>query len=284
MLLTTLGNKKMGIKTYKPTSPGMRWFTVSDFKELTKGAKPEKSLLVPLKSTGGRNLHGRITSLHRGGGHKKMLRLIDFSREKRDVPAKILSIQYDPNRSGRIALLQYADGEKRYIISPLGLRVGDEIVTAVNAEIKIGNAMELRNIPPGIPICNVELKKGKGGQVARSAGNSCTIMAKEEDYAHVKLPSGEVRLISLDCYATIGQIGNVEHDAISLGKAGRSRHLGIRPRTRGVAKNPVDHPMGGGEGKSSGGRHPTTPWGKITKGLKTRKAKPSDNFIIKRRK
>ena len=213
-----------------------------------------------------------------------MLRLIDFKRDKRNVPAKVLSIQYDPNRNARIALLQYSDGEKRYIISPLGLKINDEVITAPNAEIKIGNAMELRNIPPGIPICNVELKNGKGAQIARSGGNSCVILAKEGDYAHVKLPSGEARLIPLDCYATIGQIGNAENDAISIGKAGRSRYLGIRPRVRGVAKNPVDHPMGGGEGKSSGGRHPTTPWGKITKGLKTRKAKPSDRFIIKRRK
>lgn len=274
----------MGIKTYKPTSPARRWVTGFDFKELTKDAKPEKSLLVPLKKTGGRNVHGRITSRHRGGGHKRMLRLVDFTREKHNIPARVLSIQYDPNRSSRIALLQYADGEKRYIVSPLGLRVNDEIIAAPNAEIKIGNAMELRNIPPGIPICNVELKKGKGGQIARGAGNSCTILAKEGEYAHVKLPSGEIRLIPLDCYATIGQIGNVENDAISLGKAGRSRYLGKRPYSRGVAKNPVDHPMGGGEGKSSGGRHPTTPWGKITKGLKTRKSKLSDKFIIKRRK
>ena len=274
----------MGIKSYKPTSPGIRWLRGFEFKELTKGAKPEKSLLAPLKKKGGRNSRGRITSRHRGGGHKRKLRLVDFVREKRNMPAKVLSIQYDPNRSGRIALLQYDDGEKRYIISPLGLRVDDEIIAAPNGEIKIGNAIELRNIPAGIPICNVEIKKGKGAQVARSAGNSCTIMAKEGDCAHVKLPSGEIRLVPLDCYATIGQVGNVERDATSLGKAGRSRYLGIRPRTRGVAKNPVDHPMGGGEGKSSGGRHPTSPWGKIAKGLKTRKAKPSDKFIIKRRK
>lgn len=274
----------MGIKTYKPTSSGIRWVKGSDFKELSGGATAEKSLLVPLKRTGGRNFHGRITARGRGGGHKKMLRLVDFVREKRNISAKILSIQYDPNRSARVALLQYQDGEKRYILSPLGLRVNDEIIAAPNAEIKIGNAMELRNIPPGIPICNVEMKKGKGGQIARSAGNSCTIMAKKGNYAHVKLPSGEVRLIHLDCYATIGQIGNVERDALSLGKAGKSRYLGIRPLSRGVAKNPVDHPMGGGEGKSSGGRHPTTPWGKATKGLKTRKTKPSDKLIIKRRK
>jgi len=273
----------MGIKSYKPTSPGIRWVKISDFSELTKGAKPEKSLLAPLKKSGGRNAHGRITSRHRGGGHKRMLRIVDFTREKRNVSAKVLSIQYDPNRKSRIALLQYTDGEKRYIISPLGLRVNDEIIAAPNTEIKIGNAMELRNMPPGIPICNVELKKGKGGQIARSAGNSCTIMSKEGDYAHVKLPSGEIRLILLDCYATVGQIGNVENYALSLGKAGRSRYLGRRPYSRGVAKNPHDHPMGGGEGKSSGGRHPTTPWGKITKGLKTRKSKRSNRFIIKRR-
>lgn len=274
----------MGIKTYKPTSPGMRWLKSFDFKELSKGAKPEKSLLAPYKKKGGRNFHGRITSRRKGGGHKRKLRLIDFVREKRDMPAKVLSIQYDPNRSGRIALLQYADGERRYIVSPLGLRVDEEIIAAPNAEIKIGNALELRNIPAGIPICNVEIKKGKGAQIGRSAGNSCTIMAKEEDYAHVKLPSGEVRLVPLDCYATIGQVGNVENDAISLGKAGRSRYLGRRPLSRGVAKNPVDHPMGGGEGKSSGGRHPCSPWGKLAKGLKTRKSKLSDKLIIKRRK
>ena len=274
----------MGIKAHKPTSPGMRWYKASDFKELTKGAKPEKSLLAPLKRTGGRNSQGRITSRHRGGGHKKKLRLVDFTREKRNMLAKVLSIQYDPNRTARIALLEYADGERKYTVSPLGLRVNDEIIAAPSAEIKIGNAIELRNIPPGIPICNVEIKKGVGGQVARSAGNSCTIMAKEGKYAHVKLPSGEIRLIPLDCYATIGQISNADHDAINLGKAGRSRYLGRRPYSRGVVKNPVDHPMGGGEGKSSGGRHPTTPWGKATKGLKTRKAKPSDKFIVKRRK
>jgi len=274
----------MGIKTYKPTSPGIRFVKGFDFEELTKGAKAEKSLLMPLRKTGGRNLHGRITSRHRGGGHKRQLRIIDFRRDKYNIPAKVLSIQYDPNRSARIALLGYADGEKRYIISPLGLRVNDEIISAPTAEIKTGNAMELRNIPPGIPIHNIELKMGKGGQIARSAGGSCLIMAKEGDYAHVKLPSGEIRLIHLDCYATVGQVSNVENDAISLGKAGKSRYLGRRPYSRGVAKNPHDHPMGGGEGKSSGGRHPTTPWGKCTKGLKTRKRKLSDKLILKRRK
>ncbi|MBL7072095.1 MAG: 50S ribosomal protein L2 [Candidatus Omnitrophica bacterium] len=274
----------MGIKSYKPTSAGKRWLKGFDFKDLDKNAKPEKSLLVPLKKHGGRNSHGRVTSRRKGGGHKQKLRIIDFVREKRDITAKVISIQYDPSRTGRVALLEYSDGDKRYIVSPLGLRVNDEIIAASSTEIKIGNAMELRHIPPGIPICNVEMKKGKGAQIARSAGNSCTIMAKEGNYAHVRLPSGEVRLISIDCFATVGQIGNVENDAIRLGKAGKSRYLGVVPRSRGVAKNPIDHPMGGGEGKSSGGRHPTTPWGKCTKGLKTRKAKPSDKLIIKRRK
>ncbi len=274
----------MGIKTYKPTSPAVRWLKRSDFKELTKNTAPEKSLLRPLKKAGGRNNRGRITSRRKSGGHKKNLRIVDFIREKHNIPAKVLSIQYDPNRSARIALLEYADGEKRYIISPLGLRANDEIISAPTAEIKIGNAMELRNIPAGIPIFNVELKKGKGGQIARSAGSSCIIMAKEGECGHVRLPSGEIRLIPLACYATIGQVSNVENDALSLGKAGASRYRGIKPLSRGVVKNPVDHPMGGGEGKSSGGRHPTTPWGKKTKGLKTRKTKASDKLILKRRK
>lgn len=281
--LISCARNKMGLKTYKPTSPGRRWLKGFDFEELTKGALPEKSLLAPLRKRGGRNNQGRITSPLKSGGHKRKLRIIDFVREKRNMPAKVLSIQYDPNRSGRVALLQYADGERKYIISPLGLRAGDEVMAAPNAEIKTGNAMEIRNIPPGIPICSVEIKKGKGAQVARSAGNSCTIMAKEGDYAQIRMPSGEIRLVPLDCYATIGQIGNIENDAISLGKAGTSRHLGIKPRSRAVAKNPVDHPMGGGEGKSSGGRHPCTPWGKPTKGYKTRKRKQSDRFILKRR-
>ncbi|MBN1871523.1 MAG: 50S ribosomal protein L2 [Candidatus Omnitrophica bacterium] len=274
----------MGIKAYKPTTSGIRWQKISDFKELSKNASPEKRLMVSLKKSGGRNSQGRITSRHRGGRHKRKLRIIDFAREKRNVPGRVVDIQYDPNRTGRIALIEFSDGEKRYIISPLGLKVNDSVIAAPSAEIKIGNAMQLRHIPAGIPICNVELKIGKGGQIARSAGNLCTIMAKEGKYAHVRLPSGEVRLISLDCYATIGQISNVDHEAISLGKAGKSRYLGRRPYSRGVVKNPHDHPMGGGEGKSSGGRHPTTPWGKITKGLKTRKSKSSDRYIIKRRK
>jgi len=274
----------MGIKSYKPTSAGIRWVKRSDLKEIDKKARPEKALLVPLKKSGGRNSQGRITSRHRGGGHKRMLRLIDFTRKRLNVPAKVLSVQYDPNRTGRIALLQYTDGEKAYILSPLGLRANDEIISAPAAEIKIGNAIELRNIPPGIPICNVELKKGRGGQVARSAGSSCMILSKEGPYAHLKMPSGEVRLVSLDCYATIGQISNAENEAISRGKAGSSRYLGKRPYSRGVVKNPIDHPMGGGEGKSSGGRHPVSPWGQASKGLKTRKSKQSDKWIVKRRK
>jgi len=273
----------MGIKKYKATTPSLRWTVGPDFKEITK-SKPEKSLVIRKKSSGGRNAYGRITMRHRGGGHKRKIRIVDHRRNKFDIPARVQAIEYDPNRTGRLALLNYADGEKRYIIAPLGLKVSDEVVSGKNVEIKIGNAMPLRNIPPGTPIYSIELKVGKGGQLVRSAGDSALIMAKEEPYAHVKLPSGEVRLITLDCFATIGQVGNVEQDAYMLGKAGRSRHMGIRPSTRGVAKNPHDHPMGGGEGKSSGGRHPTTPWGKPTKGLKTRKTKPSDKYILKRRK
>jgi len=274
----------MGIKNYKPTTAGMRWVKSSDFGDIAKKTKPEKSLLESIKKSGGRNSQGRITSRHRGGGHKRKLRTIDFTRSRHNVKARVLSIQYDPNRSARIALVQYEDGQKSYVISPLGLKISDEIVSAEKAEIKVGNAMTLKNIPPGIPVCNLELKKGKGGQIARSAGNSCMIMAKEGNFAHVKLPSGEIRLVDLGCFATIGQISNPDHDAISLGKAGRSRYLGKRPFSRGVVKNPIDHPMGGGEGKSSGGRHPCTPKGKPTKGLKTRKRKRSDKLIVKRRK
>lgn len=273
----------MGMKKYKPTTAGSRWMTGYDFKEITK-SKPEKSLITALKKKGGRNVYGRITVRGRGGGHKKNYRIIDFKRDKHDMPAKVMSIEYDPNRTCRIALLEYQDGEKRYILCPLGLKVGDELISGRNVEIKIGNSMPLENIPPGIPIHNIELQRGVGGKLARSAGNSCNIMAKEGGFTHIKLPSGEVRLIKSDCHATIGQIGNVEHDTLSIGKAGRARHLGIMPLSRGVAKNPHDHPMGGGEGKSSGGRNPTTPWGKITKGLKTRKSKHSDKYILKRRK
>lgn len=273
----------MAIKRYKPTSPGMRWKTTSRFDEITK-TKPEESLIIPRKRTGGRNVYGRITTRHIGGGHKQMIRLVDFKRDKAGMPAKVIAIEYDPNRSARLALLQYEDGEKRYIIAPDGLLVNTEVMSGENAEIKMGNALPLSSIPLGTPIYNIELKRGKGGQMVRSAGNMAVMLAKENGYAHVKLPSGEIRLVKLECYATIGQVGNIDHDTIVIGTAGRSRHLGIRPSVRGVAMNPVDHPMGGGEGKSSGGRHPTTPWGKITKGLKTRKSKPSDNYILKRRK
>ena len=274
----------MGIKQYKPQTSALRWTALSDFKEITTN-KPEKSLTEVLKKTGGRNSQGRITSQHRGGGHKRKYRVIDFKRDKMDIPAKVLSIEYDPNRSSRIALVQYEDNEKRYILWPAGLGKGDTVVSSKKEiDVKPGNAMPLRNIPPGNPIHNLEMKKGRGGKIVRSAGTYAQILAKEGDYAHLKLPSGEVRLIGLDCMATIGQLGNIEHDTISIGKAGRSRWLGRRPNVRGVAMNPVDHPMGGGEGKSSGGRHPCSPWGVKSKGLKTRKAKPSDRFIVKRRK
>lgn len=273
----------MALKTYSPRTPGIRWRKTADFSEITK-TKPEKALLVALRKSGGRNCYGRMTARRRGGGHKRKLRIIDFLREKRESSAKVFAIEYDPNRSARIALLGYPDGEKRYIICPVGLAVGDDIIsTDGEAEIKAGNNLRLRDIPTGIPVHNLEMTLGRGGQVARSAGNLCLIMAKEGEHAHVKMPSGEIRLVPLVCHATIGQVGNIEHDTISLGKAGKSRHLGIRPASRAVAKNPVDHPMGGGEGKSSGGRHPCTPWGKPTKGFKTRKRKPSDKFILKRR-
>ena len=274
----------MGIKQYKPRSPGLRWTALSDFKELT-ASKPEKSLTESIKKTGGRNFQGRVTSRWRGGGHKRRYRIIDFKRNKFDKPGKVLSIEYDPNRSSRIALVKYEDNDKRYILWPNGLNVGDIVISSMSeVEIKPGNTLTLRNIPPGIPIHNLEFKKGAGGKVVRSAGSSGQILAKENSCAHVKLPSGEVRLVGMDCMATIGQIGNIEHNAVSLGKAGRARWLGRMPRVRGVAMNPVDHPMGGGEGKSSGGRHPCSPWGMIAKGFKTRKTKQSDKYIVKRRK
>jgi len=272
----------MGIKKYKPTTPTRRWTSVSDFKEVTE-SRPEKSLTRILKKSGGRNVYGRITVRGRGGGHKRKFRIIDFKRDKFDVSGKVISVEYDPNRSSRIALIRYEDGEKRYILAPTELKVGDEVMSGKRAELKSGNTLPMANIPPGIPIHNIELHKGKGGQIARSAGGLAQILAKEGKFAHVRLPSGEVRLIHLDCQATIGQVGNVEHENISLGKAGRSRHMGIRPTSRGVVKNPVDHPHGGGEGKSSGGRHPVTPWGKPTKGFKTRKRKHSDKYIIRQR-
>ncbi|MEI6314646.1 MAG: 50S ribosomal protein L2 [Syntrophus sp. (in: bacteria)] len=272
----------MAIKTYKPTSPGRRFQTCSDFEEIT-ASKPEKSLLRPLKKSGGRNVNGRMTSRHIGGGHKRRYRLVDFRRDKIDIPARVASIEYDPNRSARIALLNYADGEKRYIISPDKIVVGDVLISGERADIKPGNAMPLKNIPLGTLIHNVELKIGRGGQIIRSAGSYGQLMAKEGGYAQIRLPSGEVRKIFLACKATIGQIGNIEHENISIGKAGRNRWLGKRPKVRGVAMNPIDHPMGGGEGKSSGGRHPCTPWGVPTKGHKTRTNKSTDKYIVKRR-
>jgi large subunit ribosomal protein L2 len=273
----------MPVKSFKPITPGTRFMTVSTFEEVTD-SKPNRSLVSSLSKSGGRNNRGRITSRRRGGGHKRAYRLIDFKRDKFEIPARVASIQYDPNRSANIALLSYADGEKRYILSPLGLKVGDTILSGEAPEIRVGNAMPLEKMPMGTLIHNVEMKKGKGGQLARGAGTYAQIVAKEGEYGQVRLPSGEVRMVRLECRATIGQVGNSEHENISIGKAGRSRWLGRRPKVRGVAMNPVDHPMGGGEGKSSGGRHPCTPWGKPTKGYKTRKKKPSDAFIIKRRK
>jgi len=273
----------MAVKAFKPTSPGRRFQTVSDFAEITS-TTPEKSLLLPLKKTGGRNSNGRITARHIGGGHKRRYRLIDFKRNKRDIPAKVVSIEYDPNRSARIALLHYNDGEKRYILAPIDLKVGDTVLAGENADVSSGNALPIRKIPVGTLIHNVELKLGKGGQLIRSAGSCGQLVAKENKYAHVKMPSGELRLIHIECYATIGQVSNSDHANISIGKAGRVRWLGKRPKVRGVAMNPVDHPMGGGEGRSSGGRHPCTPWGKPTKGYRTRKNRNTDKFIVRRRK
>ena len=272
----------MGIKSSKPTSPGKRFQTTSTFEDVTRKT-PEKSLLRPLNKKGGRNSNGRMTSRHKGGGHKRAYRLIDFKRDKDGIPAKVAFIEYDPNRSANIALLHYVDGEKRYILSPKNLFVGDTLVSGEGSEIRIGNALPLKVIPLGTHVHNIELNIGHGGQMARGAGSYCQLMAKEGKYAQVKLPSGEVRLIPLGCKATIGQVGNLEHEKISIGKAGRKRWLGKRPHVRGVAMNPVDHPHGGGEGKSSGGRHPVTPWGVPTKGYKTRVRKSSDRFIVKRR-
>ena len=275
----------MGIKTHKPTTPTMRYQVTSDFSEITK-TRPEKRLTVPMKKTGGRNAHGHMTSRFMGGGHKQMYRLIDFyRRDKAGVPAKVLSVEYDPNRSSRISLVQYPDGEKRYIVWPDGLAVGDTVTAGEEAEVKVGNAMPLRRIPPGQMIHNLEIQKNRGGQIVRSAGSAAMIQAKEGDVAHVKLPSGEVRLFSLDCWATIGQVGGAERKSLVVGKAGRSRWLGRKPHVRGVAMNPVDHPHGGGEGKSGQGNpHPVSPWGWHTKGRKTRnRNKYSQRVIVKRR-
>jgi large subunit ribosomal protein L2 len=272
----------MALISRKPTSAGRRFQTATDFAEITR-SEPEKSLVTSLKKSGGRNNYGRVTSRHRGGGHKRQYRLIDFKRNKLEVPAKVATIEYDPNRTTRIALLHYVDGEKRYILAPQDLRVGDMVVSSAVADIKPGNSLPLQNIPNGTLVHNVELKPGKGGQMARAAGSYAQLMAKEGTQAHLKLPSGEVRMVPVACRATIGQLSNVEQENVSLGKAGRKRWSGKRPHVRGVAMNPVDHPMGGGEGKSSGGRHPCTPWGVPTKGYKTRKPKASDRYIVKHR-
>jgi large subunit ribosomal protein L2 len=272
----------MALISRKPTSAGRRFQTATDFAEITR-SEPEKSLVRTLKKSGGRNNCGRVTVRHRGGGHKRRYRLIDFKRNKLEVPAKVATIEYDPNRTTRIALLHYVDGEKRYILAPQELQVGDMVVSSAEADIKPGNALPLQNIPTGTLVHNVELKPGKGGQMARAAGSYAQLMAKEGQQAHLKLPSGEVRMVPVNCRATIGQLSNVEQENVSLGKAGRKRWQGKRPHTRGVAMNPVDHPMGGGEGKASGGRHPCTPWGVPTKGYKTRKPKASDRYIVKHR-
>jgi large subunit ribosomal protein L2 len=272
----------MGIKTFKPTSPARRYYSVSDFKEITKST-PERSLTEHQTSTGGRNNNGRITSRFRGGGHKQRYRVIDFKRDKIGIPAKVASVEYDPNRTARIALLHYADGEKRYILAPDGIVVGATLIASRNADIKAGNSLTLRFIPPGTTIHNVELKKGKGGQLVRSAGVAAQLMAKDATWAQVRLPSGEIRKVHVDCRATVGQVSNADHNHIILGKAGRTRWLGRRPHNRGVTMNPVDHPMGGGEGRSSGGRHPCSPWGQLAKGYKTRNNKRTDGMIIRRR-
>ena len=272
----------MPVRKYRPTSPGRRFQSVSGFEEITK-ATPEKSLLLPLKRTGGRNALGRLTCRHQGGGHKRMYRVIDFRREKHGIPATVAAVEYDPNRSSRIALLHYADGEKRYILAPLGLNVGDHVMSGPEAEIRVGNALPLRNIPVGVSVHNIELTPGKGAQLVRTAGGTAQFVAKEGEYGLLRLPSGEMRKVRLACMATLGQVGNLDHENVSLGKAGRSRRRGILPSVRGVAMNPHDHPLGGGEGKSSGGRHPCSPWGK--REVKTRKrGKPSDRYIVKRRK
>ncbi len=272
----------MPIRSFKPTSPGRRFQTVQTFDEIT-AREPYKPLTEPLPKSGGRDHHGEITAWWRGGGHKRAYRNIDFKRDKRNIPAKVSTIEYDPNRSARIALVTYADGEKRYILQPLGLKVGDTIVAGDDVDILPGNALPLRNIPLGTLVHNVELRPGKGGQIARSAGAAVQVVAKEGQYVSVKMPSGEIRRLHMDCMATIGQVGNLDHENVSVGKAGRSRWLGRRPHVRGVAMNPVDHPLGGGEGKTSGGRHPVSPWGLPTKGYKTRRRKPSDRLIVQRR-
>ena len=273
----------MAIKKFKPTTPSRRYMTVASFDEITK-KEPEKSLLAPLKKTGGRNSNGRITSRRRGGGHKRRYRIIDFKRNKDGIPATVAAIEYDPNRSARIALLNYADGEKRYILAPDGVEVGDKLMSGKEADVKSGNSKKLKELPVGTIIHNIEMKPATGGQIARSAGSMAQLLAKEGKFAHIKMPSGEVRLIRQECKATIGQVGNINHENVVGGKAGRSRWKGKRPKVRGVVMNPHDHPHGGGEGKSPAGRHPVTPWGQPTMGKKTRKRKKSDEMIVRSRK
>ncbi len=274
----------MGVKEYKPTSAGRRFMSGLTFDEVSKD-KPEKSLLKPIKKTGGRNHSGKITTRHIGGGHKRRFRIIDFKRDKFEIPGKVAGVEYDPNRSANIALIHYIDGEKRYILAPLGVKAGDTVIASMkpDTEIKEGNALPLKFIPLGTFVHNIEMKPGKGGQLARSAGSYAQIVAKEGGYGHLRLPSGGVRLVNLTCMATIGQVGNIDHENITVGKAGKPRWLGVRPTVRGTAMNPVDHPLGGGEGRSKGGRHPCSPWGQLAKGKKTRKNKRTDKFIIKLR-
>jgi large subunit ribosomal protein L2 len=273
----------MAVKVYKPITPGLRGMTGYTFDEITK-SKPERSLIVARKKMSGRNSYGRITVRHQGGGNRQYIRLVDYKRDKRDIPARVAAIEYDPNRTARLALLFYADGEKRYIVAPLGLKVGDSILTSSSAEIRPGNSLPIANIPVGTMIHNIELKVGKGGQLVRAAGTAAQLLAKEGDYAQVRLPSGEVRLVAQVCYATVGQVGNLDHSNVKLGKAGRKRHMGIRPTVRGTAMSPRDHPHGGGEGRQPTGMPgPKSPWGKPTRGYKTRRNKTSDKFIVRRR-
>lgn len=273
----------MAVKKYKPTTPGQRGMTGYSFEEITKDT-PERSLLVPMRKSGGRNSYGRVTVRHRGGGHRRHIRIVDFKRDKLNIPAKVAAIEYDPNRTARLALLFYADGEKRYIIAPVGLKVGDQVMSGPQADIRPGNSLPISSIPVGTMVHNIEMQEGKGGQMVRSAGTSAQLLAKEGDYAQVRMPSGEVRLVRQVCYATIGQVGNVDHSNIKLGKAGRKRHLGIRPTIRGTAMTPRDHPHGGGEGRQPIGMPgPKSPWGKPTLGYKTRRNKQTDKYIVRRR-
>ncbi len=273
----------MAIKVYKPTTPGLRGMTGYTFEEITK-SRPERSLVVPRRATGGRNVHGRVTVRHQGGGHRRFVRLVDFKRDKLNIPAKVAAIEYDPNRTARLALLVYADGEKRYMVAPVGLKVGDTVISGPQVDVRPGNSMPISNIPVGTMVHNVELKEGKGGQIARSAGTAAQLLAKEGDYAQLRMPSGEVRLVRQVCYATIGQVGNLDHSNIKLGKAGRKRHMGIRPTVRGTAMSPRDHPHGGGEGRQPAGMPgPKSPWGKPTRGYKTRRNKTTDQYIVRRR-